>query len=253
VRLNRFFLSLLAGGLLSVSLSGPVWAQAPDTRASMAKGDYYSILVAERRVASLPAGPLYWKIESFPTPEAASRAAAGDHALTASIAERNWLFTLGTRGAAGHGGTSVAEIGPVTAPPAKPFVLRVSHAGGPPGSRTAAAPQAGAEAVYVLSGQLSRRTPHGQVVGKAGDALNEDEAGKITQTTSTGPADLEQIVLSVLSAGQPRLLKGQRPIRPPIVNDAPPPPSIAPPPQEPPPPELTPEPIAPAPIRPKAD
>jgi hypothetical protein len=43
---------------------------------------------------------------------------------------------------------------------------------------------------------------------------------------------------------------GRKAIRPPIVRDAPPPPSIAPPPQEPPPPVLTPEPIAPAPIRP---
>jgi hypothetical protein len=200
--LNRLLPNLLATGLLSISLSGAGWAREQGPPAA-AKGDYYSILVAERRVPSLPQGPLYWMVESFSTPEAAAHAAVSDHALTASISDRNWLFTLGPKSAAGHGGAAMARIGPIAAPRARSYVLRAHHAGGPPGSRTAAHPQAGSEAVYVLSGQVSRRTPHGVIVGEAGDALNEDAAGTTTQTMSTGAADLEQIVLSIIGGGQP--------------------------------------------------
>jgi hypothetical protein len=190
----------LASGLLSSLPSGAAWARAADAPATSARGDYYSILVAERRIGRLPDGPLYWKIETFSTAAAASDATSSDFALTASIAERNWLFTLGAKGAAGHGGTAIAEIGPIAAPRARSLLLRVSHAGGPPGSRTATQMRPGSEVSYVLSGQISQRTPHGTTVGGAGDALNETAPGTAKQTISTGAVDLEQIVLSVVDA-----------------------------------------------------
>jgi hypothetical protein len=192
----------LATALLS-SPSGTAWARAADAPARSARGDYYSILVAESRVARLPDGPLYWKIETFPTAAAASQAASSGLALTASVAERNWLFTLGEKGAAGRGGTAIAEIGPIAAPRARSFLLRVSHAGGPPGSRTATEMRLGSEVIYVLSGQISQRTPRGTIVGEAGDALNETAPETTKQTISTGAADLEQIVLSVVGADSP--------------------------------------------------
>jgi hypothetical protein len=252
MRMNWLFLKVLALGLLGIAPVGEAWARSPDVQAASAKGDYYSILVAERRVTRLPAGPLYWKIERFPTLQAAERAPVSSYALIASIADRHWLFTLGARGAAAHGGTAVAEIGPIEAPRAKAYLLRVSHAGGPAGSRTAAYKRVGSEATYVLSGQISQRTPRGMVAAAAGAVLN-GAPEVTTQTMSSGAADLEQIMLSVLDVdrlsqdalavaakpvkagrGDPRS-KGRRPILPPIVRDAPEPPAITPPPVEPPP------------------
>src|SRR5438093_13727456 len=53
--------------------------------------------LAEKRVAQLPAGPLFWRVETFPT-LAAAQAAAGPTGLVAESGGRIWLLTLGARG-----------------------------------------------------------------------------------------------------------------------------------------------------------
>src|SRR5262249_48605143 len=81
--------------------------------------------VAEMKVKALPKGPLYWRVENFPTLDQA-KAAAGAYrwnpdavsydglpSLTAEVAGKAWLFTLGPQGAATPGGTKMVEIGPV--------------------------------------------------------------------------------------------------------------------------------------------
>src|SRR5262245_297056 len=67
--------------------------------------------VAEKKLKELPAGPLYWRLENFPT-LAQAQAAAGPTSLAAEVAGEVWLFTLGARGGATPGGSKVAEIGP---------------------------------------------------------------------------------------------------------------------------------------------
>ena len=54
--------------------------------------------LAEKKVAELPAGPLYWRVESFAT-LAQAQAAAGPTGLVAESAGKAWLFTLGTAAA----------------------------------------------------------------------------------------------------------------------------------------------------------
>ena len=51
----------------------------------------------EKRVTQLPAGPLYWRVETFPTLEAA-QAAAEPTAMVVESAGRIWLVTLGPAG-----------------------------------------------------------------------------------------------------------------------------------------------------------
>ncbi|MHA4836516.1 hypothetical protein [Sphingopyxis sp. MSC1_008] len=176
---------------------------AQDAPTLATNGDYYIITAAERRVVELPDGPLYWKIERYPSAEAAKDACSGDYALTATIAGRHWLFTLGPKGAAGHGGKVITEIGPVVVPLARSFLLRVNRAGGPPGSQTPVHNHPGSESIYVLRGQISQRTPHGVIVGNAGDILNAHAPEMAMQITSTGAVDLEQIVLFVVDADRP--------------------------------------------------
>jgi hypothetical protein len=105
--------------------------------------------VAEMKVKQLPKGPLYWRIENFPTLDQA-KAAAGEYrwnpdtvtydgwpSLTAEVAGRAWLFTLGPQGAATPGGMKVAEIGPVPPITAPEYLLRVNYGSGPPGGQDA--------------------------------------------------------------------------------------------------------------------
>ena len=70
--------------------------------------------VVEKKLAALPAGPLYWRIENFPT-LAAAQGAVGPTSLAAEISGKVWLFTLGATGGTTPGGSKVAEIGPVPA------------------------------------------------------------------------------------------------------------------------------------------
>src|ERR1700758_5586650 len=78
---------------------------------------YFFKPVAEMKVKELPKGPLFWRVENFPTLEQAKAAAPayrwnpdtvtfeGWPSLTAEVAGKAWLFTLGPQGAATPGGT----------------------------------------------------------------------------------------------------------------------------------------------------
>src|SRR5690348_5722486 len=60
--------------------------------------------IAEKKISQLPAGPLFWRIENFPT-LAQAQAAAGSIALAAEASGKAWLFTLGAKGGSSPGGT----------------------------------------------------------------------------------------------------------------------------------------------------
>jgi len=47
--------------------------------------------VAEKKVQQLPPGPLFWRIDNFPT-LAQAQAAAGPTGLAAEVAGKVWLF-----------------------------------------------------------------------------------------------------------------------------------------------------------------
>jgi len=160
--------------------------------------------VAETIVAALPAGPLYWRVESYPT-LAAAPAAAGPLALAAEAWGRPWLVTLGPKGATSPGATEkLAEMGPVPIPEgARRYRLRLNRAGGPPGVATPVHTHPGSEAFYVLKGQLTQRMGDHRATLDAGQAMNGHAPGLPMQLTSTGPTDLEQLVLFVVDADKP--------------------------------------------------
>lgn len=158
--------------------------------------------VAEKKVAALPAGELYWRVENLPTLADAQRA-AGPTALAVDASGRTWLFTLGAPGGATAGATKVAEIGPVQRITAPEYLLRINHTGGPPGAKTPVHTHPGSEAFYVLAGQLSQRTPHGTMTVDAGKTMNGGHADMAMQVWSSGNSDLEALVMFVVDATRP--------------------------------------------------
>jgi hypothetical protein len=158
--------------------------------------------VAEKKIAQLPAGPLYWRIETFATLGAAT-AAAGPTSLAAEVSGKVWLFTLAPKGDATTGGTKVVEIGPVPTFTAPEYLLRINHAGGPPGAKTPIHTHPGSEAFYVLAGRLGQRTPHGVNHAEAGQAMNGHGADMPMEVFSAGTADLDQIVMFLVDATRP--------------------------------------------------
>ena len=159
--------------------------------------------LAEKKVQALPAGPLFWQVESFPTVTQA-QAAAGPTGLAVESAGKVWLFRLGPAGmGASEGGKHVVQVGPVPKVEATEFLLRVNEASGSSGSITPVHTHPGSEAFYVLTGEQSIRTPHGVMRVKAGQSETGHGADVPMQVSSSGAADLHALVMFVVDASKP--------------------------------------------------
>ena len=95
----RCSLIVYVTAILGLLLSTEAQAQKFDIKA-----------VAEKKVSQLPPGPLFWRVDAFPS-LAKAQAVASSTALAAEVAGRAWLFTLGPPGGSSPGGNKVAEVG----------------------------------------------------------------------------------------------------------------------------------------------
>jgi quercetin dioxygenase-like cupin family protein len=194
-------MSLRASPLLCFAAAAALFVALP-AAAEPGRPAFKIETIAETVLEKLPKGPLYWRIETFPS-IAAARAAAGPTALAAEASGRSWLFTLAPAGGATPGGTRLAEIGPLPAVAASRYRLRINRAGGPPGAKTPVHSHPGSESFYVLKGELSQRTPHGIQRVAAGEAMNGHGPNTVMQLTSSGRAELDQLVMFVVDADKP--------------------------------------------------
>jgi len=158
--------------------------------------------LVERKVAELPNGELFWRIETYPSKDAA-QAAVGTWSLVAEAAGKVWLFTLGSAGGSTPGGTKVSEVGPIARIVAPQYLLRINEASGPPGSVTPVHSHPGSEAFYVLAGEQSIRGARGTLVVKAGVPEAGSGASQAMQVSSSGSSDLQSLVMFVVDATQP--------------------------------------------------
>lgn len=158
--------------------------------------------LAEKKVAELPAGSLFWRIENF-TALAQAQAAAGPLSLVAESAGKVWLFTLGPPGGSSAGAVKVAEFGPIPRVTAPQYLLRINEASGPPGSITPVHTHPGSEAFFVLAGEQSIRSPHGVMKVKVGQPEAGHGADMPMQVSSSGSTDLHSLVMFVVDATRP--------------------------------------------------
>ena len=158
--------------------------------------------LAERKVAQLPAGQLFWRIENVATLEAA-RAAAGEWGLAAEAAGKAWLFTLGAPGGSSGAGAKVGEVGPIPRFEAAEYLLRINEASGAPGSVTAVHSHPGSEAFFVLAGEQSIRGPHDTLRVAAGQSAAGNGADMAMMVSSSGSSDLLSLVMFVVDAKRP--------------------------------------------------
>jgi hypothetical protein len=167
-------------------------------------GKFFVDLVVQKKLVDLPPGQLFWRIENFPTLDLAQSAAgASPTSLAAEVSGKAWLFTLGPQGGATPGGTKVAEVGPVPIFAAPEYLLRINHAGGPPGSKTPVHSHPGSESLYVLAGQVGQRTPHGVSRTDAGQSKVGHGPDMPMEVFSGGTTDLDQLVMFLLDATRP--------------------------------------------------
>jgi len=177
------------------------WAAA--TSSSVASEQKFEVKsVAEKKLSQLPSGPLFWRIDNFPT-LAQAQAVAGPTGLAAAVDGKVWLFTLGSKGGSSPGGINVAEIGPVPPISAPEYLLRINSTGGPPGVKTPVHTHPGSETFYVLTGELSQKSPHGVSHVEAGQSMPGHGPGMPMEVSSTGTTDLHALVMFVMDATKP--------------------------------------------------
>src|SRR5436309_13111883 len=87
--------------------------------------------LTEKKVSQLPARPLFWRVENFPT-LAQAEVASGPYGLVAGSGGKVWLFTLGSAGGSPSGGAKVVDLGPLPMLLPSAYALRVHEATGPP-------------------------------------------------------------------------------------------------------------------------
>jgi mannose-6-phosphate isomerase-like protein (cupin superfamily) len=211
------------------SISGQVLAALALMCASLAMSPWpaeaqtvYTVKpVAQKKVKELPPGPLYWRVENFPTlveanaavgPDGWNPASVSYQTTTSLIAEvdgRVWVLTLGPKGASTPGAVKVAEVGPVPVVPAAEYLLRVNEGSGPPGSQTPVHSHPGSEAFYVISGELGQRTAQGVMRVQAGNTMNGHEAGMAMQVFNSGTTDLTALIMFVVDASKPFSIPGK--------------------------------------------
>lgn len=191
--MNRFLIGLIVVVATGLGLSPPT---------ASAQQKFVVKPLVEKKVAELPTGALFWRLENFSTVEQA-QAAAGPWALVAEAAGKVWLFTLGASGGASAGGTKVAEVGPLAKVVATQYLLRINEGSGPPGSITPPHTHPGSEAFYVIKGETSSHTPHGVKRIGAGETAPGHGADTPMQVSSSGTTDLHSIVLFVVDANKP--------------------------------------------------
>lgn len=198
-------------GMVAVLVSGLCLLQTT----AAAEGVYVVKPVAEKKVKQLPAGPLYWRVETFRTLAEAQAAIGPDRwnpntvsydvamSLAAEVAGKVWLFTLGPKGGSTPGGTKVAEIGPVPSITAPEYLLRINYGSGPPGANTPVHTHPGSEVFYVVAGRLGQRTSDGVNHVEAGRAMNGHPADTPMEVFNSGTTELTALIMFVVDATRP--------------------------------------------------
>lgn len=198
----------LRAGMIAVVVSG-LWLSPPTATAQQ---KFVVKSIAEKKIKQLPDGPLYWRIENFPT-LAQAQAAIGPArwnpdtvsydapaSLAAEVAGKAWLFTLSSKGGSTPGGTRVAEIGPVPRITAHEYLLRVNSTGGPSGAKTPVHRHPGSETFYVLSGRLGQKTSQGVSYVDAGQSMLGHVSDTPMEVFSSGTGDLHALVMFLVDA-----------------------------------------------------
>jgi quercetin dioxygenase-like cupin family protein len=192
------FASRRGAAILALSLG----AAGLPASVAVAQSAFKVTPMAEKTVTELPAGPLYWQIETFPT--RAEAEAAGDAlSLAAEVGGKAWLFTLAPEGAAARGGSAVAVVGPLEEVTAATYLLSIREGIAPPSAETMIHTHPGTEAFYIVNGQLTFRTKHGTEVVDAGETLAGVSPDTAMQASSTGTADLHELIMFVVDPGKP--------------------------------------------------
>ncbi|MCI0353195.1 MAG: SgcJ/EcaC family oxidoreductase [Acidobacteriales bacterium] len=160
--------------------------------------------------------PLFWHIERFESAERA-RTAVGPQSVAFEAAGAFWLMTIESQSADHHGGSHVAQVGPLPLPPAQRYSMQALSAAFPPGMYSLVHHHSGVEAVYVIEGEGCYETP------TRGFGLRKGETVAIPADTpmravATGSARRYVLAVIVHDAAQPPTMRMEEGTGPQLVG-----------------------------------
>jgi quercetin dioxygenase-like cupin family protein len=203
--LRRLPAGIAASGTMrsaALSVAAALWLVFPVVGRAQPAGTTIAF-VAEKKVAHLPDGPLFWRVETFPS-SAEAQAAAGPTGLVGEMDDRVWLFTLGPSGGASPGGTQVADVGPLPIRPAAEYLIQVQGAITPPGGASQVHTHPGSEAWYVVAGQQTVRTSTEEMQVLAGQGFAGFAAGTPIRLINEGRDNRHAFPMFVVDATEPQ-------------------------------------------------
>jgi len=159
--------AVLIGSILLLSgiLAPPAMAQATTRLCGKAEDPGPACLLARKDIPSLPAGQLFWHLDTFTSTDAAQRASSPTSTVVEAFGSV-WLFTIERAQWRARGGKPVSVIGPLPIEPASSFSAEYLRSVFPPGTTAPLHVHSGPEAFFAVSGDTCLETPGGVKIGR---------------------------------------------------------------------------------------
>lgn len=188
--------------LLSRLVVAPAYALYFFLSAANAQSALLIAPLAEKKVAALPAGTLFWRIENFPA-RSQAQVAASTWSLVAEAAGKVWLFPLGPAGGASAGGHQGSRrwthrAGRCLAIPTanQPSQRRT-------GQRDSGAYPSGLGSILRSRERAEHSRPPGVMRVRSGQPEAGHGADMPMQVSGSGSTDLQALVMFVVDADKP--------------------------------------------------
>lgn len=157
---------------------------------------------AVETLGELPAAPMFWHIDRYPT-RAAAELAKGTRGTVAESLDAIWLFTIAEKGWRPTSGERVAEIGPLPVDTHRSYTAVYMQAVFSPGTTALVHKHSGPEAFYGLTGGICIETPDGRAVGEGDGHAVVMRGGAPMQLTAIGTTERRGLTLILHDSSEP--------------------------------------------------
>ncbi len=158
-------------------------------------------IIASAPLGKLPASPVFWTLDVYPTKESAQAASTSNGTVVEALS-KVWLFTVGDKIGPSPNATRVTVIGPLMVKPGEEYTAQYRESIMQPGAVSRTHLHSGPEAFYTETGESCLETPAGKAVGHTGADVIAPE-GEPMELVATGSETRRGIVLVLHSSSKP--------------------------------------------------
>ncbi len=152
-------------------------------------------------LGKLPALPVFWTLDQYPTRESAQTAVTKDSTVVEALG-KVWLFTVGNKPKPPVQGSRVTQIGPLPVKTNEDYTAQYREAILQPGAVSTTHLHAGPEVFYTETGETCLETPAGKQTGRKGVDITAPE-GVPMELMATGSETRRGIVLVLYESSKP--------------------------------------------------